>query len=175
MKFTVENISYLERFKQKFLLRFIIVIASTLVIYFQGNDQDFALGIILILGILFGISAHISSSQYFYHVELTKGKILLKGDNIGNPLQVELPIHETEISFERKGNREIKINYFIQLQHQAETYKINRFFNWNYAELVGFFKAYKDLKKEKIAFDEEEFLKEINQKIEDSKQWIKEP
>lgn len=174
MKFNTKKLAYLSRFKNEFLLEYLLFLGVVFLFYlwqtepFNLKAALQMLGVVLAIGIGLGLYAHWITKQYFHEVELTDNHVILRGDSQNKPLTIELPISETDIFIESKGKGRGNVEYFIRFQHGSKTYDINRLFNWNYSKLLELFHAFKNLKNEKIIWDEKyllEFMEKKSKKV----------
>ena len=157
MKFTVEKNNYFNRLKKEYLFYFLLL--STVVFYFHHNnpgriDWPVIIGIMLVLAFIFSLLAHKIAKTNFHEVELNEDHITLRGHEINKPIEIKLPIKNTDAQFKSIGQGRGKIEYFLRITNDTEVYDINKLLNWNYNSLINLFNSIKDLKKEPKSRDD---------------------
>ncbi len=166
MIFKTRKLNFFNRFKRTILYEMLIytpIIIFSHYMVFPASEEPLHLEILfstMLILILFIILKHYAViKQNFYQVEITGKDIVLFGDIWNKSILINLSIAETDISIKSKHH-----GYYIRLTNKSKEHDINKMFNWNYEVLIKLFQTFKEVKKEKIIWDEKYLLEYMKKK-----------
>ncbi|MGL1889095.1 MAG: hypothetical protein OCD76_21460 [Reichenbachiella sp.] len=169
MKFFAPSLTYQERLKKEFLFGFFLLTGIILYSTYNSEASFEIIGLVIILtGLTLFLTIHLKAAIFYNQIEISESDLILKGFDVNKPLEVRLPIADTNIVLKVQASRSGNHQYYLWFEHNNKKYIINRLFNWNYAELLELFYAFKNAKSEKVIYDEKYILERIQKKIDDS-------
>jgi hypothetical protein len=156
---TTKYLTFWTRVRKEFLAGFLIVTTIVLYNYFKEKNDFGIFGLIILgFGVVYLILALFKARTFVNEVKITGDKIIVTGYNFDSRWDKEIDIKTSDIKIKSKGRGRGNVEYYLQIISSDKAVDINRSFTWDYPPLLTIFYEFKQIKGDKIIFDEKYFL-----------------
>ena len=175
--FCSEEISFTERIKKDVKIKiFVFLLFFSMILFGLKNNEvgivhiGFAIYFFLCLATL----TLIDSINYIYEVKIDSNNITIFGEKFNKKWEVVLDLQKVNIRIiERRSKTGTIMGYLIDLKTSKKKYRINRLFNWSNYELYKLIITFKNIKGERIIYDEKCYIDGIEKRAREYSEWEK--
>ncbi len=142
-----------------------VIILSVIVLVMALKNPNFFLDIkLIILTALISTFliyfANRNSKNYVYEINIENDKLIFYGESYSEEWKEVIPAKEINVAFKSAGSR-FNIFYILKFKTQNNIFEINEHNDWSSDLLVELFEKVKELKGEKIIFDEKIIIAQV--------------
>jgi hypothetical protein len=157
MTFKTDYHPFWIRFKNDLLVPFLLLAAVLPVMYFFKGGIHFwgIAALVLVIGIIFTRSTYLQVKTCITEISFDDTHMTIVGYDFDAKWSEKIEVSNADIKIVQKPKaRGGKIDYYLKITYQENSFIINRSLNWDIQNLLDIFHEFKRIKKEKLTFDD---------------------
>ena len=142
----IKQKKYWYRFVSLFYPSVILIFLLSL-ISLNKFSINFSFTMTLGYSIVWGILALFLTRNYIKEIQINNSYIFIKGTTFNKEWRISYELNDISMEIKSQGSRSGRVEYFLKLDTPNSSYRINKFNEWKYSDLVEIYQALNHNKK----------------------------
>ncbi|MDE1206358.1 hypothetical protein [Tenacibaculum larymnensis] len=143
----IKQKKYWHRFMSLFFPPIIPILLLSL-IPIKKNSIAFSTTLTIGYSIVWGILSFFIVRNYIKEIQINKTQVIIKGTNFNKEWERTYKLKDISIEIKSQGYGRGKVEYFLKLLTPSSSYKINKFKEWEYLDLLEIYQTLSQNKKD---------------------------